>query len=373
MGKFDRYVLSRLMLTFGFFSLVLVGVYWVNRAVILLDQYVSQGQGGTLVFELTLLSLPSLMLIVLPIAAVVAAIYATNRLYVDSELVVVQATGFSVWRLSRPFVIFGSFVAAVMLVLANVLVPASMVKLNGLEEELAQAISSRILTPGTFETPARGVTFYVRDITPDGTLENLMMLDRREGDRETTYTAERALLVRDPEGPKLIMFDGMAQSMDLDTRRLSVTEFTDFTVAIDSLIDPQGRSRLDPRQVSTLALLRPTVALEEETRRSAARLKREAHLRIAQPLLAIPASLVGFAALMLGGFSRFGLWRQIVLAVLLVILVKLLDNAAIDAARRNEAMWPLIYLSFVVSSLGCGFLLWLGDSGRLSRRRRRAA
>ena len=33
--RFDRYILSQLMMLFGFFALVLVMVYWVNRAVVL--------------------------------------------------------------------------------------------------------------------------------------------------------------------------------------------------------------------------------------------------------------------------------------------------------------------------------------------------
>jgi hypothetical protein len=30
MSKFDRYMLSQLMMFFGFFALVLVSIYWVN-------------------------------------------------------------------------------------------------------------------------------------------------------------------------------------------------------------------------------------------------------------------------------------------------------------------------------------------------------
>ena len=78
-GRFDRYILAHLIRVFGFFALVLVGIYWVNRAVILLDQYLSEGQNGALVFEVTLLSVPSIMLIVLPVAGFVAHPVAASR------------------------------------------------------------------------------------------------------------------------------------------------------------------------------------------------------------------------------------------------------------------------------------------------------
>ena len=38
--KFDRYILSQLMVMFGFFALVLVSVYWVNNTVKVFDRLI---------------------------------------------------------------------------------------------------------------------------------------------------------------------------------------------------------------------------------------------------------------------------------------------------------------------------------------------
>lgn len=369
LGRFDRYLLSQVMRVFGFFALVLVGVYWVNRSVLLLDRYLSQGQAGGLVLELTLLSLPSIMTIVLPVAAFVASAYATNRLHADSELVVVQATGFSVFRLARPFLLFGLLVGGLMLLLTNLLVPASMVELNQREDQLAEAMSARLIVPGTFQSPARGVTVYVRDVTAEGELQGLLVADRRNPASETTYSARSALLVQDPEGPKLIMFDGMAQTLEREGARLSVTAFEDFTIAIGSLITPPGPGRLDWRELPTAELLAPSAATVEETRRSADVLRREGHERLTQPLMAVGAAVLGYAALMVGGFSRFGLWRQIALAVLLIVLVKLVDNAALDLAARGPAQLPVAYAAPALSAVICVALLAVGNSGFRLRRR----
>ena len=66
--------------------------------------------------ELTLLTLPNIIRIVLPLSAFVASVYVTNRLTSDSEMVVVQATGFSPFRLARPVLVFGLIVAGQMIV-----------------------------------------------------------------------------------------------------------------------------------------------------------------------------------------------------------------------------------------------------------------
>ncbi|MCB2138640.1 MAG: LptF/LptG family permease, partial [Rhodobacteraceae bacterium] len=100
MSRFDRYMLSQLMMLFGFFALVLVAVYWVNRAVQLFDRLIADGQSAWTFLEFTALTLPYVIRIVLPIAAFIAAVYATNRMAGESELVVMRATGFSPFRMA---------------------------------------------------------------------------------------------------------------------------------------------------------------------------------------------------------------------------------------------------------------------------------
>lgn len=362
MGRFDRYILSQLFRVFGFFALVLVGIYWINRAVILLERYLAEGQGGGLVLQLTLLSVPTIMVFVLPVAGFAAATYVTNRLHSDSELVVIQATGYSVFRLVRPFLVFGLLLALLLSVLAHLVVPASQRHLEDVETRLREAISARLIVPGTFQSPTPGVTVYVREVDPDGALRGLLVRDRREIGRDTTYNANRALLVRNPDGPRLVMLDGMAQTLHLPERRLSTTDFTDFTVGLGDVVDAPAQRRLDHRELPTPALLAATPELSALTGRSVEYLVREGHLRIAQATLAVGAVIVGYAALMVGGFSRFGLWRQIVSAVLLVVLTKILDNAAVDAAKNSAGAWPLVYVSTVFAGVVCVGLLAAGNA-----------
>jgi hypothetical protein len=68
MPRFDRYMLSQLMVLFGFFSLVLVLVLWVNRAVRLFDQLIGDGQTALVFLGFSALTLPVAIAAVLPIA-----------------------------------------------------------------------------------------------------------------------------------------------------------------------------------------------------------------------------------------------------------------------------------------------------------------
>ncbi|MDE3078963.1 MAG: LptF/LptG family permease, partial [Paracoccaceae bacterium] len=206
--RFDRYVLSQLTTLFGFFTLVLVAVYWLNRVVLLFNKIVGDGQSMRSFLELSLLSLPDVIRTMLPLAAFISALYVVNRMSSDSELVVVHAVGVSPARLARPVLVFGALVAVLLAVLSNYLVPVSRTALADRMAAISRNITAKVLTEGKFIHPTDGVTLFVRKITPLGEMQDLFLSDGRSTVSRTTYSAQRALLVPVATGPKLVMFDG---------------------------------------------------------------------------------------------------------------------------------------------------------------------
>ncbi len=345
MPRIDRYLLTQLLQLFGFFALVLVGVYWMNKAVGLFDQLIGDGQSALIFLEFSLLTLPLVIKLVLPVAAFIATVYVTNRMMSDSEMVVMQATGFSAFRLARPVVYFGLVVAGMMALMGHVLVPVSRAALEQARAGISENITARYLTAGSFTHPAPNVTLYIRDISPKGALLDVFLADNRAPQTRTTYTARSALFARGDSGPKLIMFNGMIQGLDRRTQRLAVTRFADFTFDLGALLTANATYRRSAGELSTAQLLWPTPDLLKETGQSAQRLAYEGHSRFSEPLLAVCVSLIGFGALVLGGFSRFGLWRQIVLAIALLIVVQALNTSAADWGGKVAGGWALAYLA----------------------------
>ena len=184
------------MVLFGFFALVLVSVYWVNNAVKVFDRLISDGHSAAIVLEFTILSLPNVIRSVMPIAAFGSAVYVTNRLSAESELTVMHATGFSPWRLAWPVAIFGLITALMMTMMTHFLVPASLQQLREREIAIAENLYARLLRPGTFLHPAKGITLYIRQITAEGKLTDIFVSDRRNPEKSYIYTAKAAYLVR---------------------------------------------------------------------------------------------------------------------------------------------------------------------------------
>lgn len=371
-GRFDRYLLSQFLMLFGFFALVLVLVYWVNRAVVLFDQLIANGQSAAVFLEFTALSLPNVIRVVLPIAAFAGTVYVTNRLTSESELVVVQATGFSPWRLVRPVLVFGIFVFVLGSILAHILVPISLSRLSDRTVEISENMTARLLREGQFLHPSDGVTFYIREISAVGELKNIFLSDTRNPGVSVTYTAREALLLRGATAPTLVMIDGMAQRYDVGERNLSVTRFDDFAFNLEGLLETIGKSRTRPQELSTGELLAASQETQTLTGATRAVLVAEAHERIGNALNGLVAPMIGFATLLLGGFSRFGIWRQIIGAIFALILVQMITQMGQDAVQGNADLWPAAYIGPTFGGLLALALLYLAANPTALRPRRGA-
>ena len=374
MSRYDRYVLSQLLLFFGFFALILAVVFWINRAVVLFDRLIGDGQSAFVFLEFTALALPNLIRMVLPIACFAAAVYVTNRLNSESEMTVMQATGSSPWRIARPVFVFGLITAVMMSILTHYLLPASISQLEMREGEVSRNLTARLLSEGNFLHPAPGVTFYIREIDQDGTLNDVYLSDRRDPALNVTYTGSRAFLVRDDQQANLILVDGLAQRLDVESRTLSTTVFRDFSYEISALIKKEKQTRRDLRTIPTWELITQTEQLAETEEYDPGDMAEELHMRFARATICIAVALIGYSTLMLGGFSRFGVWRQALFAFLLLIVLEGLRGVVSEPVLENPATWPLIYLPSVFGvAVSMLFLRFAGRPFRLFRRRRSPA
>ena len=342
--RFDRYMLSQFLVLFGFFALVLVSIVWINKAVSIFDKLIGDGQPAWVFLEFTALTLPAVIAVILPVAAFASAVYVVHRLSSESELTVMQAMGYSPLRLMRPVLIFGLIVALMMSVLAHLLVPSSMSQLRLRQDEVSRNISAQLLSDGEFLHPAPGITFYIREITQTGELRDVFLSDRRDPAQSTTYTSSRAYLVSDTAGTRLVMVAGLAQTIQRDGDRLFTTYFDDFSHDISSLIS-RGAINLDRVAfASTRDMLRDPKAVAERTGRSYGAVMSELHGRITAALMCVVAALVGFSTLMVGSFSRFGVWRQIGLAFGVLLGLKIVESTVVAPVLVKGALWPLLYL-----------------------------
>ena len=356
MVRINTYILTRLVALFGFFALVLVLIYWVNRAVRLFDRLIADGQSAMVFLEFTTLTLPWMISVISPIAGFAAVVYVINRLTSNGELVVLQTAGLSAREISKPVWIFAVGLAALIMILTNILIPISQAQLHQRQLEVSENLTARLLTEGTFLSPSDDITFYLRQITADGELEGVFLNDTSDQHKSLTYSASKAFLVRSDDGPRLVLIDGLIQSLDLTTDRLAVTKFNDFVINIGEIVSPRSTARKHIDHFSSLELIdhiRKGTTPKNTTQFITIF---TVHQRIAGPLLSIFSVLIGYAVLVTAKFSRFGRWRPVITAIFCLIILNFVEGLCLDYVRRIErALWvlylPLLFGLLSVSSI----------------------
>ena len=366
MSRFDRYLFTQYFLMFGFFSLILLFIYWINKAIALFDNLISDGQTFLVFLEFSILTIPPIIPIVAPLAAFAAAIFVTNRLKNDSELTIMQATGFSPLRLSRSIFLFGLVVTIILLIISHYLIPKSNNILLKRQNEVASSLNAKLLKVGSFIHPQNGVTFYIGGISTSGVIEDVFVLDERNKDREIIITSKSGYLITNNNNPILVLKDGIVQNYDLKSTNLSTIHFQDLSYDLTSwsVKERMSKSKLlltyssfdlfkDPELVSILTDSSPISVLEE------------LHSRILTPLLALIAALIGFSALMIGDYSRFGTSKQISVGIVILILIKLSESYGNELMLKSQGNWLALYLPVLIGILIFSFMILLASNQKL--------
>ena len=359
---------------FGFFSLILLFIYWINKAIALFDNLISDGQTFLVFLEFSILTIPPIIPIVAPLAAFAAAIFVTNRLKNDSELTIMQATGFSPLRLSRSIFLFGLVVTIILLIISHYLIPKSNNILLKRQNEVASSLNAKLLKVGSFIHPQNGVTFYIGGISTSGVIEDVFVLDERNKDREIIINSKSGYLITNNNNPILVLKNGIVQNYDFNSRNLSTIHFQDLSYDLTSWSVKERLSNAkllftyssfdlfkNPELISILSDTSPISVLEE------------LHSRILAPFLASIAALIGFSALMTGDYSRFGASKQISVGVLMLILVKITEGYGNKLMLKSEGNWLPLYLPVLIGILIFSCMMFLASNQRLFSRSSRAS
>ena len=150
MGSIDRYIFRTTLGSFAVVLISLTGVIWITQALRGIDLMTSQGQTILTFLGITSLVIPALVLIIAPIALMIAISHTLNKLATDSEIIVMNAAGYSPFRLFRPFFYATCVVALMVAFIGAYLAPDGMRRIKQWDAEITADVLTNILQPGRF-------------------------------------------------------------------------------------------------------------------------------------------------------------------------------------------------------------------------------
>jgi lipopolysaccharide export system permease protein len=211
MGSISRYIFQT---TFGAFLVVLVSltaVIWVTQALRDIDLMTNQGQNILVFVGITGLIIPLLVLVIAPIALLIAVAHVLNKLSTDSEIIVMNAAGISPWFLFRAFMTVAIVVSLIVTAISAYFAPKGLRMLRDWLTEVRANVVQTIVQPGRFTTIEDGVTIHVRERRNNGQLLGIVLDDRRNPSERITVLSEVGDLVDNDNGTFLILQKGIVQ------------------------------------------------------------------------------------------------------------------------------------------------------------------
>jgi lipopolysaccharide export system permease protein len=344
MTLFGRYVFRQVANAFLVILLTLTAIVWLATALRQLDLIISQGQGLVLFLKLTLLSLPSLMALIAPNAMLMAALYTLDRLNGDSELIVMTASGATIWRIGASLIALGSIVCIAILLANLFLTPASARLMRSFVAQVRTDLISQVLQPGRFSSPDNGLTFHIRDRSLNGDLLGLLVHDERDPKRVMSYLAERGRIITNEDGAYLVMFDGNVQSFSAEDadQGARIVGFDQYMLDLSEFdsADDSGKE-LRPRERSLSELIYPNPK-DGVVKHNPGQLRQELHDRFATPLYPLLFAFLAVAVLGHARTTRESRWAQILLAFGIAVGLRIVGFTVSNLVTLNA--WALIPL-----------------------------
>ncbi len=368
MRRLDSYIFRQITGPFLFFVLVFTGVIWLTQSLRVIDTVVNNGQSARVFLEFTVLLLPLVLSIVLPVALFASVLYAINRLFTDSEITVMLASGLSGMSLLRAVTAFSLLVLVAVYAITLYLMPAAQREMRDRISEIRGDVAAAFVREGAFLSPITGVTIYLRETGRSGEMFGVFVQDERDPEQVVTYTAERALLVRDSGHTRLIMFNGIAQSAAQPLAQdLSILRFERLSYDLTQFAEPGAVRARKPSEMFLPELL--AVTPEQAAPRTLGDFRAEAHEVLSGPLYVIALPLLAVAFVISAGFRRQGFTGRILAAAVAGMGLRLAGLAAKSAVSGEPSLWPIMYVPPI---LGVVVALWMLSGLRWPLRRRKA-
>jgi lipopolysaccharide export system permease protein len=337
------YLLRQMVGPVLLFSFLLTSVIWLSQSLRLLDLVINRGQSAPTFAYLTLLMLPSLLVIILPIAFFVGALYGLHKLNADSELIVMSAAGFSRQQMLAPILAVAVLIMVATYACSLWLMPMGQRLMKEKEIDIRSDIGAAILNEGQFNTPTTGLTVFVREIAADGRMKGILVHDDRNKHLPTTYLAESGMLAQTPLGARLIMIDGTIEQIRGAGTQLSVLKFHDYVFDLDQFSSAAHDTELRTSERYLSELLWPTFT-REPGKRTRNLFFAEANNRISAPLYCLAFALMAFAAVSHARRARGAYALRLTVVSIAAILLRIVGYSVQGLGAREPILCVLFYL-----------------------------
>ena len=348
MGSIGRYIFRT---TFGAFLGVLASVttlMWITQALRNIDLMTSQGQTILVFVGITGLIIPLLVLLIAPIALMLAVAYVLHKLGNDSELIVMNAAGMPPRRIFAPFLAVGLIVSLLVGAIAFYVSPKCLRELRRWATEVRAEVVTNNVQPGRFAVIDGKLTFHVRERKANGQLAGVMVDDQRDPKERMTILAEVGDLLTNDRGVYLVLQNGTVQRQETGKRDPAIVRFKEYAFDL-SRLSPGPANITYSAQERFPWELWSVPADDPQQAEQAGQFWAELHSRIAAPFYPLAFLVLTFAYLGAPRTTRQSRAMSLVTAVAFASALRGIGFVGAISGGRQPAAILLPYLSLLAA------------------------
>lgn len=355
MTVIERYLFRQLLIPVLAATAALAGVAILSQSLSMLDIIVERGQSAWVLLKVTLLALPQLLSMILPIAVFVGALIALNRLHTEQEIVVCFAGGMSRWRVISPAVKLAVLAALATLVVNLWIQPASYRAMRHELFAVRTDLAAVMVREGEFTQASDGMTVYAQRIDQNGLLRNVF-IHLEEPDGSTVYTAQEGRITKHDGVSALVLRQGSSQEF-ARSGVLNFLSFDEYVFDLSPFVKDDQALHYKPSDRWLHELFFPNLrwTWEQENRD---RLVADGHARIATPLYNVSFMLLALAGVIGGAFSRTGYGRRIAVVAVAAVVARIFGFGFQAAAADVPWLNLFQYLVPLVPAWGAAVVLF---------------
>ncbi len=359
MGSISRYIFRT---TIGAFLVILVSltaVIWVTQALHDIDLITSQGQSILVFVGITGLIIPLLVLVIAPIALLIAVAHTLNKMSTDSEIIVMNAAGMSPWLLFRAFLSVAVVVSLLVTVVSAYFAPKGLRMLGDWLTEVRADVVTNLVQPGRFVSIENGVTIRIRERRSNGQLAGIFLDDQRDPAQRVTMIADTGDLLDNARGTFLILQNGMVQRFEAKQRDPTMVVFDRYAFDLSQLVPGPQAAKYSIRERYLWQLLFPDpkdqLYLEQPKQ-----FRAELHDRLIAPIYPLAFAVIAFAYLGAPRTNRQSRTISMLGAVSGVALLRLTGFVSTVFGATTPWMLSLQYVALAIAFGGGLFVIGRG-------------